>query len=316
MHRLKALGLVGEPVAVAFVTSVSVAAAVVAMAAFVHARATAEREAAWLRQRLAEKRALVRSLQSDLAVVAHATERVSQMASMARGQNVEVRRLAQVEEPRQPNYTPARLAALDDAVLDRSDDAARALAQLAFLEEQFAATTDSLVLMTALARPSRDRHDEPNRSEAPRVRPAVLVTSTTPAGWPVRGQISSGFGWRDDPYGGGPQRHTGLDISADYGAPIAASASGVVVFAGRDSGGYGKAIVIDHGQNVKTLYGHLSGIYVHQGQRVERGMAIGAVGNSGRSTGVHLHYEVRVGNVPVDPMRYVQGGVQRMASSR
>ena len=91
------------------------------------------------------------------------------------------------------------------------------------------------------------------------------------------------------------------------------NAPGVVVFAGRDSGGYGKTVVIDHGRNLKTLYGHLSGIYVHEGQQVPRGTAIGAVGSTGRATGVHLHYEVRVGNVPVDPMLYIgraqKGGV-------
>jgi len=87
---------------------------------------------------------------------------------------------------------------------------------------------------------------------------------------------------------------------------VRVSAPGVVVFAGRDSGGYGTVVVVDHGRDLKTLYGHLSGVYVRPGQRVERGTVVGAVGNSGRATGVHLHYEVRVGNVPVDPMLYVR----------
>jgi murein DD-endopeptidase MepM/ murein hydrolase activator NlpD len=131
----------------------------------------------------------------------------------------------------------------------------------------------------------------------------------------VAGDVSSGFGWRQSPYGGGSQRHTGLDIRAEYGTPVRVSAPGTVVFAGRDSGGYGTAVVVDHGNNVKTLYGHLSGLYVSEGQRIARGTVVGAVGNSGRATGVHLHYEVRVGNVPVDPMLYVRGGsVQQVAA--
>lgn len=282
-------------------------------------RRTAEAEAGWLRQRLAEKRALVRSLQSDLSDVAQAAERVSQMAAMARDQNAAVRKIAQVEEARDARYTPARLAALDDATVHRSDDAARAVAQLAFLEEQLAATTDSLSLMMVLAKTppqSEQACAAPPRVERPAVRPAIARTSPSdPGGWPVAGDVSSGFGWRQSPYGGGSQRHTGLDIRAEYGTPVRVSAPGTVVFAGRDSGGYGTAVVVDHGNNVKTLYGHLSGLYVSEGQRIARGTVVGAVGNSGRATGVHLHYEVRVGNVPVDPMLYVRsGGVQQVAA--
>jgi murein DD-endopeptidase MepM/ murein hydrolase activator NlpD len=156
----------------------------------------------------------------------------------------------------------------------------------------------------------------PPRVERPAVRPAIARTSPSdPGGWPVAGDVSSGFGWRQSPYGGGSQRHTGLDIRAEYGTPVRVSAPGTVVFAGRDSGGYGTAVVVDHGNNVKTLYGHLSGLYVSEGQRIARGTVVGAVGNSGRATGVHLHYEVRVGNVPVDPMLYVRGGsVQQVAA--
>jgi murein DD-endopeptidase MepM/ murein hydrolase activator NlpD len=290
-----------------------------AIAALASGRAAAEKEAAWYRQRLAEKRALVRALQSDLAVVAQTTERVSQMAVIAREQNVEVRRLASVEEPRAVNYSPERIAALDDVARTRSDYAARALAQLGFLEEQLASTTDSLSLMAALAQGPRVEPQTSSATPAASKKAkaatpdAEAVEAAVPAGWPVAGEVSSGFGWRESPYGGGSQRHTGLDIRADFGTPVRVNAPGVVVFAGRDSGGYGKTVVIDHGRNLKTLYGHLSGIYVHEGQHLPRGTAIGAVGSTGRATGVHLHYEVRVGNVPVDPMLYIaraqKGGV-------
>ena len=274
-------------------------------------RRAAVADAAWLRQRLGEKRALVRALQADLAVVAETTERVSQMAAIARDQNVAVRRYAQVEEPRDARYTPARLAALDDETVHRSEDGARALAQLSFLEEQLAETTDSLALMTVLSKGvQREETMTPvakveRKPERKAVRPAVAEVSA-PGGWPVAGTISSGFGWRESPWGGGTRRHTGLDIRATYGAPVRVSAPGVVLFAGRDSGGYGTVVVVDHGRDLKTLYGHLSGVYVRPGQRIERGAVVGAVGNSGRATGVHLHYEVRVGNVPVDPMLYVR----------
>ena len=282
------------------------------------ARRSAVSDVSWLRQRLTEKRALVRALQSDLAVLAEATERVSQMAAIARDQNVAVRRMAQLEESRDARYTPARLAALDDATMHRSEDGARALAQLAFLEEQFAATTDSLALMTVMSK-ATDEPEPVTRSvkaeRKPAARPAVAEVST-PGGWPVAGTVSSPFGRRESPWGRGTQHHTGLDIRAPVGTPVRVGAPGVILFAGRDSGGYGTTVVVDHGRNVKTLYGHLSGVYVRPGQRVERGAAIGAVGNTGRSTGVHLHYEVRVGNVPVDPMLYVQrtGGSVKLVS--
>jgi murein DD-endopeptidase MepM/ murein hydrolase activator NlpD len=283
-------------------------------------RSAAVADAAWLRQRLGEKRQLVRALQKDLAVVAETTERVSQMAAIARDQNVAVRRAVQVEEPRDERYTPARLAALDDGTTSRSEDGARALAQLTFLEEQLAETTDSLALMTVLSKgvqreetmtPVAKVERKPERKPVPR---NAVAEVSAPGGWPVAGTISSGFGWRESPWGGGTRKHTGLDIRATYGAPVRVSAPGVVLFAGRDSGGYGTTVVVDHGRDLKTLYGHLSGVYVRPGQRVERGAVVGAVGSSGRATGVHLHYEVRVGNVPVDPMLYVRGEPLKLAS--
>lgn len=293
------------------VAGITVGAVAGSMWGLVASRNAAIAEAGWLRQRLTDKRALVRALHEDLTTVEDATARVAQMASIAHGQNLQVRRLAQLEEPREPQFTPARLAALDGVTLDRSEEAGRALAQLAFLEEQLAATTDSLALMTALAAsPSAP----PARSARARIVKAAarrgpeIGDRIVPTGWPVYGDVSSRFGYRESPYGRGVRRHTGIDIRAAYGEPVGASAAGVVVFAGRDSGGYGTTVVIDHGDGVKTLYGHLSGVYVRRGQRIGRGAAIAAVGNSGRATGVHLHYEVRIDDVPVDPMRFVRNG--------
>jgi murein DD-endopeptidase MepM/ murein hydrolase activator NlpD len=118
--------------------------------------------------------------------------------------------------------------------------------------------------------------------------------------WPVSGPITSPFGMRSDPFGHGFTMHTGLDIGAPMGATITAAASGHVILADW-LGGYGKAIIIDHGGKTVTLYGHCSQWFVSKGQDVQRGQAIGAVGSTGNSTGPHLHFEVRVNGVPVDP---------------
>lgn len=126
----------------------------------------------------------------------------------------------------------------------------------------------------------------------------------TPSIWPARGWVTSGFGMRPDPYTGKPTMHHGIDIANQPGMPVMAPARGVVVFAGTN-GGYGNTIVIDHGYGIRTRYGHLSKIKVRVSDRVERGEIIGAIGNTGRSTGPHLHYEVEVNGIPEDPRDYI-----------
>ena len=118
--------------------------------------------------------------------------------------------------------------------------------------------------------------------------------------WPVTGTITSPFGWRSNPFGGSPEFHQGLDIAAPSGTTVTAAAGGTVIMA-QWYGGYGNYILIDHGGGYSTGYGHLSAIYVSQGQTVQRGQAIGAVGSTGQSTGPHLHFEVRINGKPVDP---------------
>lgn len=122
--------------------------------------------------------------------------------------------------------------------------------------------------------------------------------------FPADGPISSPFGWRVHPIFHTRRLHSGIDIGASYGSPVRAGASGTVAVAGVISG-YGNAIVIDHGGGIATLYGHLSRFKVRVGQTVSAGATIGAVGNTGNSTGPHLHFEVRVQGVPVDPMPYL-----------
>jgi murein DD-endopeptidase MepM/ murein hydrolase activator NlpD len=127
----------------------------------------------------------------------------------------------------------------------------------------------------------------------------------TPSIWPVVGKLESGFGGRRNPFGGpGYEFHTGQDIDAQTGDPVVAGASGSVTFAGVQNG-YGNLVVIDHGGALTTRYGHLSYIDVTQGQTVARGQFIGRVGSTGRSTGPHLHYEIRINDEPVDPLQYL-----------
>ena len=130
------------------------------------------------------------------------------------------------------------------------------------------------------------------------------LLASTPSVWPARGWVTSDFGQRLDPYTADRVTHAGLDIAAPHGKEVSAPSDGTVVFAGLE-GGYGNVLVIDHGYGIKTRYGHLSKILVKAGDRVKRGSAIANVGNTGRSTGPHLHYEVRVNGVPQNPRKFI-----------
>ncbi len=126
-----------------------------------------------------------------------------------------------------------------------------------------------------------------------------------PSMWPIEGRVASSFGEREDPFNGEGAFHSGIDIDAPYGTPVRAAADGDVVGASM-SAGYGREVVLDHGHDLRTVYGHLSAMAVLPGQHVTRGQVIGYVGQSGRATGPHLHYEVRVHNVPVNPHKYLR----------
>lgn len=130
------------------------------------------------------------------------------------------------------------------------------------------------------------------------------IWASTPSIWPTEGWVSSGFGHRVSPFTGTIVMHRGLDIAADAGTMVIASADGIVTSVGVDTA-LGKMIRIDHGHGLATSYSHLSRIEVVVGQRVKRGGLIARVGNSGLSTGSHLHYEVYVGNTPVNPLGYI-----------
>jgi murein DD-endopeptidase MepM/ murein hydrolase activator NlpD len=134
--------------------------------------------------------------------------------------------------------------------------------------------------------------------------PRMWQTNTRPGIWPVDGRLLSPFGHRDDPFSGAMAFHAGVDISAGMGTPVRATADGVVAQA-ETSSGYGKLIVIDHGNGFRTYYAHLSRYDVVDGQEVRRGQIIGATGKTGRAVSPHLHYEVRMGGSPVNPYPFL-----------
>jgi len=158
---------------------------------------------------------------------------------------------------------------------------------------------DEMGLATLMAKTGRLEEDM-------RAYEAVLrERGYTPTIWPVNGKLEGGFGGRHNPFGGsGYEFHSGQDIEAPWGAPVVAGASGRVTFVGWQSG-YGQLVVVDHGGSLTTRYGHLSHIDVEANQAVSRGQLLGKVGSTGRSTGPHLHYEVRINDQPVNPLPYL-----------
>jgi murein DD-endopeptidase MepM/ murein hydrolase activator NlpD len=253
-----------------------------------------------MRARLLEKRDVIVRQRQEMATVAMAVERLARTTTALGERATRARRLAHMEESRDQSAALLTIPALFDGGMSIvSEDTAHALEQLTWLDGQAANAADSLAVLTALL---KERPGESSRG--------------APTVWPVRGLVTSPFGSRLSPWGEGPEMHRGLDIAARYGQAVAAGGPGEVVFAGRD-GGYGGLVVIDHGGRLHTLYGHLSALYVREGQLVRRGQPIGAVGASGRATGAHLHYEVRMNGAPVDPRRFLGQGttpVRRTAS--
>ena len=134
---------------------------------------------------------------------------------------------------------------------------------------------------------------------------AFADSTYTPAIWPVMGHITDSFGERLDPFSGEGAFHTGVDVASDYGAPVHATADGIVTIA-ENHAGYGRLVVVDHGFGITTWYAHLSAFTGVPGARVKRGEVVGYTGISGRATGPHVHYEVRVNNAPVNPWRYMK----------
>jgi murein DD-endopeptidase MepM/ murein hydrolase activator NlpD len=248
-----------------------------------------EKELAWTQARLEERREIARRQRGEIAQLAAGIDRAARVTSGARERAAKLRRLARLEESREQETSPLKPITIPDTGLALvSEPTAQALEQLAWLEGQTAAMNDSVTLLSTL------------------VESGAVDGGTPPWDWPITGPVSSEFGGRSSPYGRSWEFHPGLDIRALSGTPVAAAGSGTVVYAGRMRG-YGNMVVVDHGVGLKTVYAHLSAIYADLGRRVETGQVIGAVGQTGRATGPHLHYEVRVGTAPVDPMCYLSG---------
>lgn len=183
------------------------------------------------------------------------------------------------------------------------------------LSQEYGTTVEAIAAANQLASPDRVRAGQrlqvPARATAAAPRRGVAgaagqdVDSVTSAVrlaqafvWPARGRLTSRFGWR------ARRHHDGIDIGAPRGAPITAARDGVVTFSGRYYS-YGKTVIINHGSGLQTLYGHASTLLVRAGDRVSKGQVIARVGSTGRSTGPHVHFEVRVNGRPVNPMKYL-----------
>ncbi len=250
-----------------------------------------------VRVRLADKRELIARQRQEMAQVAGAIDHLARATVALHERTAQARRAAHMEDAsvETPGLMKVSAMTLDGGRSIVSEDAAHALEEIAWLEGHATATGDSFAVLASLL---KERDGEASRG--------------VPTIWPVRGLLTSPFGARTSPYGEGREMHPGIDISANYGVPVTVPASGRVIFAGRDPG-YGGLVIIDHGGSLDTLYGHLSALYVREGQRVSRGQALGAVGATGRATGAHLHYEVRVNGTPVDPRRYLAGELTRVA---
>ncbi len=184
------------------------------------------------------------------------------------------------------------------AAQDQREHVAGEVAQIEDLSATEEAQLEALIV-------ERQREIEAAR-EAARRAAGIVGQQSAPGvlAWPVSGTITSPFGYRRNPFGGGLEFHQGLDIAAPTGTTVTAASSGTVISAGW-YGGYGNYILIDHGGGMATGYGHLSQIFVSAGQQVQKGQAIGAVGSTGMSTGPHLHFEVRLNGKPTDPAAYL-----------
>ncbi len=186
---------------------------------------------------------------------------------------------------------------VNESLPAKSDRFAQSVAEFNFLEQNVGAAAHTVGSLQLL--PSASLAD----------------LTSTPSLWPVIGHLTGTFGERMDPFSGEGAFHTGVDISSQYGDAVRATADGMVIEADERSG-YGRLVVIDHGFGLTTYYGHLSSFNVTAGQQVRRGDTIGNVGVSGRSTGPHVHYEVRINGAPVNPMRYLrQASVATTASA-
>ncbi len=210
---------------------------------------------------------------------------------------------------KQTRFQLAALATTRTQLVDAAEAQRRSVStEVAQLEELSAAQEAELERFIRarqqLEEQRREAEDAERRRAAQLAGQAIPPPQNTGApgsfSWPASGPITDPFGMRMHPITHQWKMHSGMDIGAPMGSTITAAAGGKIIYAGWE-GGYGNTIIIDHGGNTSTLYGHCSQLFVSEGQEVQRGQAIGAVGSTGESTGPHLHFEIRINGVPVDP---------------
>ena len=260
------------------------------------------------------------SATTDMASLAAATElrarqieqRQELLAAMLAGEDVDARLPATTKISSLPAELAGPLARADDAVAGQAALAVRAL------DARYAATASELrKLGISPARIAEGGPYEPVTGGDATFK--QLFTSwkkldnladgaiAVPSDKPVKSaDFTSGYGVRSDPFKGRAAMHAGIDLAGPLGTAISATADGTVSNAGFNSGGYGNLIKLDHGRGIETRYGHLSKIAVQPGQRVTRGQLIGRMGSTGRSTGSHLHYEVRIDGRAVNPIPFMK----------
>lgn len=176
-----------------------------------------------------------------------------------------------------------------------------------------AACVAAVLLALVIYPPSATQALSPEQPAAATAPARVDNLAGTPSIWPINGVVTSTFGWRTSPFGDGSELHSGIDIAIHSGAPVVATADGRVTQSG-PAGGYGILVQVDHGNGLTTLYGHNSKVAVSVGQQVKKGQVISYAGSTGRSTGPHVHYEVRQHDTAIDPWRYLLSN-QRLSKS-
>ena len=249
-------------------------------AAIVATRGATRVEARAVREENERLRAQLHLVEDWLTHITATLDRVAQFDATLRGT---VRKLQGTSSPATPPTSPLPPGAGVGGPVSEDGDLAARLASL----DRDAATQESS--LRTLSDYFEAQH---------------TLLSSTPNTWPARGWVTSDFGERLDPYTAARMMHRGLDIATPPGDPVVAPSDGTVTFAGTEEG-YGKVLILDHGNGVNTRYGHLSAIYVKPGQHVKQGARVAAVGNTGRSTGPHLHYEVRVNGVAENPRKFL-----------
>jgi murein DD-endopeptidase MepM/ murein hydrolase activator NlpD len=271
--------------AAAFVGIAAVAAAAAGYRYRAAVAAVAQSRA--LEEENAQLRAQVEGVREKVAHISATLERVERSDAKLRGDVAALK--GRPGAPREPRGAERKVAAVGGPAGGPA---------VPLVEDQdLPSTLDTLA--GAAERQERSLQDLQGYFEAQRT-----LLASMPSAWPARGWVTSDFGARVDPFTAERVMHQGMDIATPHGHPVESPSDGTVVFAGVETG-YGKVITVDHGFGVKTRYGHLAEISVKAGQRVKRGARLGAVGNTGRSTGPHLHYEVRVNGIPENPRKFI-----------